>query len=285
MAKEAAILGVSIITLFVAGFAAYSIYDSDGLSSNSASAVVKDYTGEFESIQTSLSEVNKKLEDLESDTINELQKIKVELAEVKAKGSSNEVIEVSSPFSISLDKTTYPKGGIITVFGHNILPQKATMIQLQSQSDEIISSVTAHSDSTGKLSHAFEIPSFVPAGDYKIKATTQDGDSSLMFFKISDDLVSKPSKPSVQGLSVFLDHSEYKPGDMVKVSGYGEEKTPITAQITSPTSKVSTAHSSTSSDSTYTLIFILDKDAQEGKWKLKVTNGDHEETLSFTVKD
>ena len=124
MAKEAAILGVSIITLFVAGFAAYSIYDSDGVSSNSAAAVVKDYTGEFESIQTSLSEVNQKLEDLESDTIKELQKIKVELEEVKAKGSGNEVIDTSSPFSISLDKTTYPKSGVITVFAHNILPQK-----------------------------------------------------------------------------------------------------------------------------------------------------------------
>ena len=64
-----------------------------------------------------------------------------------------------------------------------------------------------------------------------------------------------------------------------------KEKTPITAQIISPTNKVSTAHSSTSSDSTYTLIFILDKDAKVGKWNLKVTNGDHEETLSFTVKN
>ncbi|MCZ6583508.1 MAG: hypothetical protein O6746_01185, partial [Thaumarchaeota archaeon] len=84
MAKEAAILGVSILTLFVAGFAAYSIYDSNGVSS--AAAVVKDYTGEFESLQTALSEVNQKLEDLESDTIKELQKIKVELEEVKAIG-------------------------------------------------------------------------------------------------------------------------------------------------------------------------------------------------------
>jgi hypothetical protein len=283
MAKEAAILGVSILTLFVAGFAAYSIYDSNGVSS--AEAAVKDYTGEFESIQTALSEVNQKLEDLESDTIKELQKIKVELEEVKAIGFGNEVIDTSSPFSISLDKTTYPKSGVITVFAHNILPQKVMTIQLISKFDELITTVTARSDSTGKLDHIFQIPSFVPAGDYKIKATTSYGSSSLMFFKISDDIISKPTNPSIQGLSVILDNSVYNPGDMIKVTGFGEKSTSITAQITSPNNKVSTAHSSTSSDSTYTLIFILDKDAKVGNWKLKVTNGDHEETLSFTVKN
>ena len=285
MAKEMAILGVSIITLFVAGFVAYSIYDSDGVPSNSASAAVKDYTGEFESIQNSLTEVNQKLATLESDTIKELQKIKVELEEVKAKGVDGEVIDTSTPFSISLDKTTYPKGGVITVFAHNILPQKSMTIQLLSNFDELITTVTARSDSTGQLNHVFQIPSFVPAGDYKIKAITADGSRSLMFFKITDDIISKPSNPSVQGLSVILDNTVYNPGDMIKVTGFGEESTPITAQITSPDSKVSTAHSSTSSDSTYTLIFILDKDAKKGNWKLKVTNGDHEETLSFTVKN
>ncbi|KAG2480389.1 MAG: hypothetical protein NPMRd3_60004 [Nitrosopumilales archaeon] len=106
-----------------------------------------------------------------------------------------------------------------------------------------------------------------------------------MFFKISDDIISKPTNPSVQGLSVILDNSVYNPGDMIKVTGYGEKSTSITAQITSPNNKVSTAHSSISSDSTYTLIFILDKDAKVGNWKLKITNGDHEETLSFTVKN
>ncbi len=72
---------------------------------------------------------------------------------------------------------------------------------------------------------------------------------------------------------------------MIKVTGYGGISTPITAEITSPNQETLTAHSSTSSDGTYTLIFILDSDAKSGNWKLKVVHGEHEESLSFTVKN
>ncbi len=50
-----------------------------------------------------------------------------------------------------------------------------------------------------------------------------------------------------------------------------------------PTQKLGTVR--TSSDGSYTLIFILDSDAKTGNWKLKVVHGDHEESLSFTVKN
>ena len=73
MAKEIAILAVSVITLFVAGFAAFGVYDLDKIPSQSAAAQIKDYTTEFESIQSALESVNQKLETLESDTIEELK--------------------------------------------------------------------------------------------------------------------------------------------------------------------------------------------------------------------
>ena len=60
----------------------------------------------------------------------------------------------------------------------------------------------------------------------RLKLQQQDGSSSLMFFKISDDIISKPTNPSVQGLSVILDNSVYNPGDMIKVTGFGKEKHP-----------------------------------------------------------
>ena len=282
MEKEMAILGVSVITLFVAGFAAFAIYDLEGVS---ASAELKDYTTEFESIQTSLNQVNQKLEDLESDTVQELQKIKTQLDEVRAKTSPAVPIDNSQPFSISIDKAIYAKEDTIIIRAHNILPQKAMTIQLLSSFNELITTVTARSDSTGKLNHAFQIPSFVTPGEYSIKATTSDGNADVMFFKISNDIVTKSEKPTIEGLTVALDNSVYKPGEMIKVTGFGQKSTPITAEITSPTQEISTAHSSTSSDGTYTLIFILDNDAKSGNWKLKVTHGDHEESLSFTVKN
>jgi hypothetical protein len=284
MEKEMAILGVSVITLFVAGFAAFAIYDLDGVSPL-ASAELKDYTKEFESIQASLNQVNQKLEDLESDTVQELKKIKVQLEEVRAKTSPAVSIDTPTPFSISIDKAIYAREDTIIVRAHNVLPQKAMTIQLLSSFNELITTVTARSDSTAKLNYAFQIPSFVTSGDYSIKATTSDGNADIMFFKISDDIITIPDKPSIEGLTVVLDNSVYKSGEMIKVTGFGKASTPITAEITNPDQKISTAHSSTSSDGTYTLIFILDSDAKTGNWKLKVVHGEHEELLSFTVKN
>ncbi len=285
MAKEIAILAVSVITLFVAGFAAFGVYDLDKVPSQSAAAQIKDYTAEFESIQSALESVNQKLETLESETIEELKIIKSELAEVKLTVTRPPPIDTSSPFGISLDKTVYSKGDSIVIFAHNILPQKAMTIQLLSSFNELITTVTARSDSTGKLNYVFQIPSFVPAGDYKIKAVTADGSNDMMFFTISDQ-TGTPTNPTsiITGLTVKVDKSVYAPGDMITVTGFGEASSAISAELVSPTQKIATAHSTISSDSTYTLIFILDNDAKPGNWKLKIVQDDEEESLTFSVK-
>ena len=75
MAKEMALFSISIITLLVAGYAAYGVNDM-GSNSPFASAEIKDYTQEFNSIQTQLNTLTTKLDQLETDTVGELQKIK-----------------------------------------------------------------------------------------------------------------------------------------------------------------------------------------------------------------
>ena len=285
MAKEIAILVVSVITLFVAGFAAFGVYDLDKVPSQYAAAQIKDYTAEFESIQSALESVNQKLETLETDTIAELKIIKSELAEVKLTVTKPPPIDTSSPFGISLDKTVYSRGDSIVVFAHNILPQKAMTIQLLSSFNELITTVTARSDSTGKLNYVFQIPSFVPVGDYKIKAVTADGSNDMMFFTISDETVTPTNPTIITGLTVKVDKSVYAPGDMITVTGFGEASSAISAELVSPTQKIATAYSTISGDSTYTLIFILDNDAKLGNWKLKIVQGDEEESLTFSVKN
>ena len=285
MVKEIAILVVSVITLFVAGFAAFGVYDLDKVPSQSAAAQIKDYTAEFESIQSALESVNQKLETLETDTIAELKIIKSELAEVKLTVTKPPPIDTSSPFGISLDKTVYSRGDSIVVFAHNILPQKAMTIQLLSSFNELITTVTARSDSTGKLNYVFQIPSFVPVGDYKIKAVTADGSNDMMFFTISDETVTPTNPTIITGLTVKVDKSVYTPGDMITVTGFGKASSAISAELVSPTQKIATAYSTISGDSTYTLIFILDNDAKLGNWKLKIVQGDEEESLTFSVKN
>jgi hypothetical protein len=286
MAKETMILTVSILTLFIAAFAAYSISGLELTSSpQTATAEIIDYTDEFQAIQSTLQEVSQKLETLESDTVKELEIIRIELENVKSITSETkqDVITTSDPFSITLNKSTYLKGDAIVVSSHNILPQKSVTIQLLSSFNELITSKNAFSDSSGGLIFTFPIPEFVSPGNYIIKATSESG-TDTMFITISDDLTPKESTTStVTSISAFLDKEEYKSGDLIKVTGTGLASTPIIAELTSPDSEKSTANASTASDGTYTLIFILDSDAKQGNWKIKVTQEDLVQTVTFEV--
>ncbi|MFB5597448.1 MAG: hypothetical protein ACE5RJ_00300 [Nitrosopumilaceae archaeon] len=286
MAKESMILAVSVLTLFVAAFAAYSISGLELTSSpQTATAEIIDYTDEFQAIQSTLQEVSQKLATLESDTVKELEIIRTELENVKSIKSEakQDIITTTKPFSIALNKLTYHKGDAIVVSSNNALPQKSVTIQLLSSFNELIVSKNAFSDSTGGFVFTFPIPEFVSPGDYKIKATSESG-TDTMLITISDDSTHKESTtPTITSVSALLDKEEYKPGDLIKVTGNGLASTPILAELTSPDNEKSTANASTASDGTYTLIFILDSDAKQGNWKIKVTQEDLVQTVTFEV--
>ncbi len=286
MAKETMILAVSVLTLFVAAFAAYTITDLEVNSSpQTASAEFLDYTDEFQAIQSTLQEVSEKLETLESDTAKELEIIKTELEQIKSITSETQqdVIQTSAPFSIALNKVTFLQGDAIIVSSHNISPQKPVTIQLLSSFNELITSKNTFSDSTGGFVFTFPVPEFLSPGEYKIQATSETG-IDTMFITISDGTdPEEPTTSTVTSITVILDKAEYKSGDMIKVTGYGVPSKSIIAELTDPDTEKSTANVSTASDGSYTLIFILDSDAKQGNWKLKVTQEELVQTVTFEV--
>jgi len=285
MAKETMILVVSVLTLFVAAFAAYTITDLEVNSSpQTASAEFLDYTDEFQAIQSALKEVTEKLETLESDTVKELGIIRTELEQIKSITfeTQQDVIE-KAIFGITLDKSSFLKGDTITITAQNILPQKSMTIQLLSSFNELITSKTVFSDSTGKIVYIFQLPEFVSPGEYKIQAITETG-TDIMFITISDGTApQEPTTSTVASITAILDKKEYKSGEIVKVTGYGIASKPIIAELTDPDTEKSTANASTASDGSYTLIFILDSDAKQGNWKIKVTQEELVQTVTFEV--
>ena len=286
MAKETMILVVSVLTLFVAAFAAYTITDLEVNSSpQTASAEFLDYTDEFQAIQSTLQEVTEKLETLESDTVKELEIIKTELEQIKliTSKTQQDVIETSTPFGISLNKLTYLKGDAIVVSSQSVLPQKPVTIQLLSSFNELIISKNAFSDSTGGFVFTFPIPEFVSSGEYKIQATSETG-IDTMFITISDGTAPEvPITSTVTSITAILDKEEYKSGEIVKVTGYGIASKSIIAELTDPDNEKYSANAGTASDGSYTLIFILDSDAKQGDWKIKVTQEELVKTVTFEV--
>lgn len=295
MAKEVAILVVSVTTLFVAGFIAYTVNDFHSLpETQHAIAELEDFSKEFDSIQSSIERLEKKLENLEADTVKELNLIKTELSKAKGdepinnhkstdKSDLNQTPVSSTPFSISLNKITFTRDEPIIITSQNILSQYQITIQLISSFEEIISTRTAHTEAGGKLSYSFEIPKFIPTGDYIVKATYGKAIDEILIKIIETPAESE--KKQVSQLTYELDKEKYKAGDIIRVTGVGLLNTPIKAELIDPDNTRLSANSSTSSDGDYTIVFLLDSDAVAGKWILKITQGELAETTTVIVEN
>jgi len=289
MAKELAILAVSMITLLVAGYAAYSVMELSDTPSPRQVSAEKDYTGELESIQTSLNDVNKKLEALESE-IAELQTIKDALDEVE----QTQQVEQKPPtqtFDITTDKSTYKVGESIVITAKGVLAQQTVKLDLYSSINELIITKIVSSDSTGNLVYDMALPSFLKAGSYKLKATYNNivdeitvnvtGSSST---ETQPDETEEPdSIASAYPLSFSLDKTSYTPGDIVWVTGKGEPNKSVVLKMTSPDSEEQMANTTTLSDGTFTPVFILPSDAEPGEWTIIATQGDKEAKVKFKV--
>lgn len=298
MAKELAILAVSMITLLVAGYAAYSVMELSDSPTPRSVVAEKDYTGELKLIQSSLNDINKKLEALESD-IDELQIIKDQLEDLQPKTTSTTPKPTTQPaqptFDIITDKTSYKVGDSIIITANGVLPQNAVKLDLYSSLDELIVTQIVYSDSAGKLVYELKLPSFIKTGNYKLKAlynnivdeiTVNVSGSTQSETETSSDNTSTQSDSVVtttSGLSFSLDKGSYKPEEIVWVSGKGVPNSSVVLKMTSPDGKIQMANTGTLSDGSFKPVFILPSDAKAGDWVIVATQGDKEAKVTFKV--
>jgi hypothetical protein len=290
MAKELAILAVSMITLLVAGYAAYSVMELSDTPSPRQVSAEKDYTGELKSIQSSLNDVNKKLETLESD-MAELQTIKDALDEIE---QTQPVVQKpqTQTFDITTDKNSYKVGESIVITTKGTLPQQTVKLDLYSSVNELIITKIVFSDSTGKLVYDMEIPSFLKTGSYKLKATYNNivdeitigiTGSSTTETQPDDTEETPDSIVSTYPLSFSLDKTSYTPGDVIWVTGKGEPNKSVVLKMTSPDYEEQTANTTALSDGTFTPVFLLPSDAKAGDWTIVATQNDKEVKVKFKV--
>lgn len=293
MAKELAILAVSMITLLVAGYAAYSVMELSDIPSPRQVSAEKDYTGELKSIQSSLNDVNKKLEALESD-ISELQTIKDALDETKQTPVVQKPAQTQSTLDITTNKNSYKAGESIIITANGISPQQTVKLDLYSSINELIITKIVFSDSAGKLVYDMELPSFLKTGVYKLKATYNNivdeitinvtGSSTSTTETQPDDAEKTPdSIVSAYPLSFSLDKASYTLGDIVWVTGKGEPNKSVVLKMTSPDYEEQTANTTALSDGTFTPVFMLPSDAEPGEWTIVATQNDKEVKVKFKV--
>lgn len=287
MSKEVAILTVSIVTLIVAAFAAYAIYDLETPNPKPAAAEVKDYTKDLESIHAAIQAVNERIQSLEDENVEELHKIKTDLEQLRESTTQTQP-ESQLLFGISTDKNSYEKGDTIKITGQGILAQKQITIEVLSSFNEVITTKTIYSDPTGNLVYNLQLPTFIQEGSYKIKAT-YDGKIDTTFITISDSATTESeTQPSVKeksssGLTISLDKETYKPGEIIWVTGIGEPNTSVLLKMVGPDSKEQMANSSTADDGSFSPVFILADDAKSGDWTITAIQDDNEVKISFKV--
>ena len=293
MAKEVAILAVSIITLLVAGYAAYSVMNLSD-TPNQASAE-KDYSAELKSIQYALDDVNKKLEALQSD-VQELQVIKNEIDDKKSE--TQQVVQkptqqqTQPTFDLTTNKNSYKAGESIIITAKGVSSQQAVKLDLISSVNELIITQIVFSDSTGKLIYDMSLPSFLKTGVYKIIATYNNsvdevtlgitGTSQSTSTETQQDNTND-SIVSSQSLSFNLDKSSYTKGDIIWVTGNGAPNTSVVLKMTSPTAKVQMANTNTFGDGKFSPVFVLPSDAEAGEWNIVATQNDKDATVKFKV--
>jgi len=277
MRKETVILGVSFVALLVAGYAVYT-NNSGELASP---AEINNYSKDFESIQTTLEQLDAKLQKLEADTTAKLLTIKVQVEELK----ENTSLQPVSIFGITLNQKVYSVDDTILVTAQGLAVEKPVKIDLISYSGELISSRIPYSDSTGNLFHLIHLPSFLSDGTYKVQAS-YDGQITFQSISISDSIVqTSDSQPTVvaQAFSVNLDKENYKPGEIIRISGFGEATESVSLKVKDPDGNITSAHSSSAFDGGYTMIYILSSDAENGDWKMTIKMADAEESIAFQV--
>ena len=290
MAKELAILAVSMITLLVAGYAAYSVMELSDTPSPRQVSAEKDYTGELKSIQASLNDVNKKLEALESD-MAELQTIKDALDEIE---QTQPVVQKpqTQTLDITTDKNTYKVGESIIITAKGVLAQQTVKLDLYSSINELIATKIVFSDSTGKLVYDMQLPSFLKTGSYKLKAiynnivdeiTISVTGTSQTETQPDDTEETPDSIVSAYPLSFSLDKTSYTPGDIIWVTGKGEPNKSVVLKMTSPDYEEQTANTTALSDGTFTPVFMLPSDAEPGDWTIVATQNDKEVKVKFKV--
>ena len=277
MGKETVILAVSLVALLVAGYAVYT-NNSGELASP---AEINNYSKDFESIQTTLEQLDAKLQKLEADTTAKLLTIKVQVEELK----ENTSLQPVSIFGITLNQKVYSVDDTILVTAQGLAVEKPVKIDLISYSGELISSRIPYSDSTGNLFHLIHLPSFLSDGTYKVQAS-YDGQITFQSISISDSIVqTSDSQPTVvaQAFSVNLDKESYKPGEIIRVSGFGEATESVSLNVKDPDGNITSAHSSSAFDGAYTMIYILSSDAENGDWNMTIKIANAEESIAFQV--
>ncbi|GEM_PF-3375902 len=204
----------------------------------------------------------------------------------------------STVLSAQLNKAEYQPGDTLTLSGTGV-PNKSAKISLLGIDRLVISESSATADSNGNFQYSTALSKSYASGEYSIKIS-QEGKVIERSFRIGTAGTSSPSvqppstTPAVQppatqtsssqGLTISADKTQYARGDSVVVSGKTDADVWIDVDVFD-SNKVQLVRTATRSDGSgnYRYDYTLPSNAALGNYEIKVTLGNKQADVDFTV--
>lgn len=289
MLNQYATVGIGVLTLLAAAFAAYGITNLNAEIQATEPINMPDYSDKLESLDYSdeLSSLNSQISTIKNDlaVLKDLRSDVVQIQQQLDELEKRPVVQQSvTPqiMTLDLDKSTYLQGDTVRITAFGIEPQKMVRIDLLDRDDFILVHREAWADSSGKVVYQLKLSSALLEGIYDVKMSSDKGTISEQIRVVATESADSVLVDNYV-FTVKTNKSLYQPGDIVEVTGTGKPNSPVSATLTSPTGKTFTATSSTQSDGDFIIFFSTSSNFEDGRWYITTNHISKTIVVSITL--
>lgn len=180
--------------------------------------------------------------------------------------------ESGSEMSIVTDKFEYRQGESVIISGQT-LSNKDVSIKVLDPNNAEIFTTTVKSNTNGTFSATMILPGNTPLGKYSVAVKTSNEEISLNFSVGRGNIT----------LTVQTDKTEYRDGELVRISGKGKPNDRVSIIILTPKEDRIPMSANTKEDATYNALWLIQKAAIAGTYKVIVQQGDSRAEATFAV--
>lgn len=180
--------------------------------------------------------------------------------------------ESGSEMSIVTDKFEYRQGESVIISGQT-LSNKDVSIRVLDPNNAEIFTTTVKSNTNGIFSATMILPGSTPLGKYSVAVKTGNEEISLNFSVVRGNIT----------LTVQTDKTEYRDGELVRISGKGKPNDRVSIIILTPKEDRIPMSANTKEDATYNALWLIQKTAIAGTYKVIVQQGDSRAESAFAV--
>ncbi|MGH9910753.1 MAG: MG2 domain-containing protein, partial [Nitrososphaerales archaeon] len=180
--------------------------------------------------------------------------------------------ESGSEMSIITDKFEYRQGESVIIKGQT-LSNKDVSIRVLDPNNAEIFTTTVKSNTNGTFSATMILPGSTTLGKYSVAVKTGNEEISLNFSVVRGNIT----------LTVQTDKTEYRDGELVRISGKGKPNDRVSIIILTPKEDRIPMSANTKEDATYNALWLIQKTAIAGTYKVIVQQGDSRVESAFAV--